>query len=69
MRNLSVMEQKKVTGGYYCVKVYKYGDGNYLRKYYFTDENKAKEEVKYWNDQVDSVTGMHIYHAIYITIK
>lgn len=62
MRNLSVMEQKQVVGGYWCVKVYKYSDGNYLRKYYFNTMSEAEHEVDYWN-------GKSNYHAIMIEIR
>lgn len=62
MRNLSVMEQKQVVGGYWCVKVYKYGDGSYLEKYYFNTRDKAEAVADHFNANSD-------YHAIIIEIR
>lgn len=61
MRNLSVMEQKQVVGGYYVVKVYKYSDASYLQKFYYNTEREAINVAK-------SMTNS-TYHAIAVDVS
>lgn len=70
MRNLSVMEQKQVVGGYYCCKVYQKGTGVLLGKYYGnTKELALQASINGQNGQVGYPNNNFLYSRVYVKIK
>lgn len=67
MRNLSVMEQKQVVGGYYVIKYYSYTDASDWGKEYTSYLDKAKSKANWYSNNgyhaivVDVSTGKVVY--------
>ncbi|MBR3771272.1 MAG: hypothetical protein IKL07_03295 [Clostridium sp.] len=62
MRDLSVMEQKQVVGGYWCVKVYRYDNGSLVEKHY---ENTKQQCIDWFHDNYNA----KYYNDVYVEIR
>ena len=70
MRNLSVMEQKQVVGGYYCCKVYRVGTGVLLGKYYGNTRSEAlKASINGQNGQPGYPDNSYLYSRVFVEIR